>query len=360
MSSFGKKEKKKTHIQFLFAFPLSLSSPPLLSPPLLLFFSFSHHSTPIIPFFPSLSSTSNGGEEEESKAAPSSDTNAVASRLVRAVNQDHFRPCVSLQRSPFFSDMYLSVGDWSFNIWCEGVDKPVFSSPFSEAYLTCGRWSPTRPGVIVLARADGVVDIWDLTDQSHKPSMSAPIAQKQITSMEFADSSGPANPGSIQLLAAGDALGNLHILEMPRPLRRPSPTEKVAMRSFFDREVQRVQYVTHTHLERDGLAAEEEEEEVTEELDAKEQRKAAAEERKKVQAQLKKEEEAYRKLEAKFREELGVGGSTSPISGSPPLSPAGSDGGGGFSKDSSGGEVDAENVSLEMKEAGEEDQKIES
>ena len=108
-------------------------------------------------------------------------------RTVLSINQDHFRPCVSLEQSPFFPDIYLSVGDWSFNLWCEGVESPVFSSPFSEAYLMAGRWSPTRPGVIVLSRADGSVDVWDLTDQSHKPSMSAPIASTKLTSMEFAE-----------------------------------------------------------------------------------------------------------------------------------------------------------------------------
>jgi hypothetical protein len=225
------------------------------------------------------------------------------------------------------------------------VDKPVFSSPFSEAYLTCGRWSPTRPGVIVLSRSDGVVDIWDLTDQSHKPSMSAPIAQQHMTSMEFADP-GPSNPGAIQLLAAGDALGNLHILEMPRPLRRSSPNEKMSMRAFFDREVQRVNYVAQCQRERDLAGEGEEEKEKEAEIDEKSKRKAAAEERKKIAAQLKKEEEEYRKLEAKYREELGV--SVSP-SGSPPMSPAASDGGKGDM------EVDSENVKVEvgMKETGE-------
>ena len=306
------------------------------------FFTFSHFFF-LPPLNFSLQKCSGGGADgNDEDAAPSGDS--ASARLVRAVNQDHFRPCVSLQRSPFFSDIYLSVGDWSFNLWCEGVEKPVFSSPFSEAYLTCGRWSPTRPGVIVLSRADGVVDIWDLTDQSHKPSMSAPIAQKQITSMEFADP-GPSNPGAIQLLAAGDASGNLHILEMPRPLRRPSPNEKVSMRSFFDREVQRVNYVAQCQRERAG--EEEEPEKEVEEVDEKSKRKAAADERKKISAQLKKEEEAYRKLESKYREELGVGQDSSPVSpvASPPRSPVGSDGG----KDGMM-VIESENVNLEMKD----------
>ena len=254
-------------------------------------------------------------------------------RTVLSVSQDHFRPCVSLERSPFFPDIYLTVGDWSFNLWCEGVQAPIFSSPFSEAYLMAGRWSPTRPGVIVLSRADGLVDIWDLTDQSHKPSMSAPIASTKLTSMEFAVR-GPANASAMQLLAAGDGGGNLHILEMPRPMRRTSPNEKSVMRNFFDREVQRVQYMHKIQLERnadeDGQETTQEQVNREEDMDPKAKRKAKAEERKRIAAQLKKEEEEYRKLEAKFREELGV--SSVDVPGSP----------------ASDKEVNAENVSIEV------------
>jgi hypothetical protein len=239
-----------------------------------------------------------------------------------SVNQDHFRPCVSLEQSPFFPDIYLSVGDWSFNLWCEGVEAPVFSSPFSEAYLMAGRWSPTRPGVIVL-------------------SMSAPIASTKLTSMEFAERK--SNAASMQLLAAGDGGGNLHILEMPRPMRRPSPNETSVMRDFFDREVQRVQYMHQVQRERSVLEEENDGNadsgDAEENMDAKAKRKAAAEERKRVKAQLKKEEEEYRKLEAKFREELGISGSDFPAA---PVSPASAKG--------SDGEVDAEGVEVEVKE----------
>ena len=93
-------------------------------------------------------------------------------------------------------------------------------------------------------------------------------------------------------------------------------------------------------------------------MDEKETRKQAADERKRVQAQLKKEEDEYRKLEARYREELGVGsGSPSGSPGaSPPLSPAGSNGGGG---DKSMEQVDSENVNVEMKDGGNTDQKVE-
>ena len=37
----------------------------------------------------------------------------------------HFGPISDLDRSPFFSDIILSVGGWSFNIWKEKVNVRI-------------------------------------------------------------------------------------------------------------------------------------------------------------------------------------------------------------------------------------------
>jgi hypothetical protein len=34
----------------------------------------------------------------------------------------HCGPCSALQRSPFFEDLLVSVGDWTFNIFKDGED----------------------------------------------------------------------------------------------------------------------------------------------------------------------------------------------------------------------------------------------
>ena len=43
---------------------------------------------------------------------------------VRSVIPGHYGPCTSLQRSPFMPTVALSVGDWSFSLWKEGVHSP--------------------------------------------------------------------------------------------------------------------------------------------------------------------------------------------------------------------------------------------
>jgi len=105
-----------------------------------------------------------------------------------------------------------------------------------------GCWSPTRPGVIITAREDGMIEVWDLLDRSHEASMVSTVSSSSITSLKFYESSS----SSYQLLAAGDRMGKLHILELPRNLRRPIVNEKEIMQAFCERELDRVQYVGST------------------------------------------------------------------------------------------------------------------
>lgn len=37
-----------------------------------------------------------------------------------------------------------------------------------NAHISCGGFSPFRPGVIVIGKTDGSLDVWDFMDQSHK------------------------------------------------------------------------------------------------------------------------------------------------------------------------------------------------
>ena len=153
---------------------------------------------------------------------------------------DHSRPATVLEKSPFFGDMVLSVGDWNFQLWKLDHPRPIFSSPQASVSLTTGCWSPTRPGMLYMARSDGSVDVWDLTDSSYRPAAQLMVAPTRITSIKF------LNPTAIskqQLLAVGDKAGNLHVFDVPRNLWRPSPAEKTLMANFIDGEVKRVDYI---------------------------------------------------------------------------------------------------------------------
>jgi len=46
--------------------------------------------------------------------------------------------------------------------------------------------------------------------------------------------------GNRQFLAAGDMNGNTHVIELPKTLTQPTPNEHQFVKSFIDREVQRL------------------------------------------------------------------------------------------------------------------------
>ncbi|KAK9820498.1 hypothetical protein WJX72_010908 [[Myrmecia] bisecta] len=159
----------------------------------------------------------------------------------------HSGAVVMLARSPFFDDILLSVGDWTFGIWKETAHScPLFLSPFAAAMYTAGCWSPTRPGVVFVGRADGVLEVWDLLDRSHEASMTAAPTSTAITSLAFSPAGAPATAGTRavqQLLAIGDSLGVLHIMDLPRNLRRRVPNEIKTVSNFLKRELARLDYV---------------------------------------------------------------------------------------------------------------------
>jgi len=178
------------------------------------------------------------GDDDEGNDVP---------EYVQWMAKDHNRPCTAMSRSPFFGDMLLTVGDWNFHIWkldepgggVDGKDRqPVFTSPDASTYLTGGRWSPTRPGVLLISKADGCVDVWDFTDSSNRPSATLMTTPSRITSMEFL--TGKTAGKGQQLLAVGDVVGSLHVLDVPRNLWKAVNNEESIMLNFVNREVKRM------------------------------------------------------------------------------------------------------------------------
>ena len=243
----------------------------------------------------------HANEEEDAKEED------VGRDYVKWLCKDHPRPAVGLQLSPFFPDILLSVGDWSFHLWRVGESKQLFSSPLTHTYITAGCWSPTRPAVVLLACADGHILVWDFTDSSFRASSELKATHSKITSMEFLPSSGTSNRQ--QLLAVGDETGTLHVYEVPRPLARPVHKEESIMSAFLDREYTRLNYLKDNFVHDPANASIVEDnsraatafdappvaEPITLEMQQKAQHEA-----------LKKEEDDFFKLELAFINELGL------------------------------------------------------
>ena len=73
--------------------------------------------------------------------------NQAAARGARTSLNGHFGPCTGMMRSPFVPDVYLSVGDWSFNLWKDGgaAAARTFARARATARGARPRGAPPRP-----------------------------------------------------------------------------------------------------------------------------------------------------------------------------------------------------------------------
>ncbi|XP_071292466.1 dynein axonemal intermediate chain 3 isoform X1 [Agelaius tricolor] len=150
----------------------------------------------------------------------------------------HTETINTLQKSPFFKDIFLSIGGQKFAIWKEGVTNgPILQSSCSAGRYTAGQWSLTRPGVFFIGRDNGNIDIWDLLKKTHEPSHFQNISKSIITFISPSSASAEQH-----FLAVSDNLGVLHILEICQTLCHPPSNEHAKVLDYFEREVKYLKY----------------------------------------------------------------------------------------------------------------------
>jgi WD40 repeat protein len=180
-------------------------------------------------------------------------------RMVRSLATAHAGPGWSVQRHPQLPDFFLTVGDWGFKIWKLGVTYPIIASPMGEYQMLCGRWSPTRASVVVVGTSDGFIQVWDLLDRSHEPTLFHRLSSDAISVLEFKPyaekkpvaANAPANPNAInQLLVVGTKVGTFHLFDLPKVLVKGQTHELRQMKQLLDREVRRVAYFSWRWKER--------------------------------------------------------------------------------------------------------------
>ena len=177
------------------------------------------------------------------KSTKDIDTGKIVSPGPEFVWEAHDNSISSLQKSPFLKDIFLTVGGWSFSIWKNGVTfGPIFKSGIHECKLASGHWSPSRPGVFFIGRNDGNIDVWDLLDKSHEPFLTQNVTPVPVISVVT-----HSITSKQQLLAAGDEVGTLHIMEVPWTLRQSPHNELNIIENYLEREASRLQFIENRH-----------------------------------------------------------------------------------------------------------------
>ncbi|PAA85905.1 hypothetical protein BOX15_Mlig003582g2 [Macrostomum lignano] len=144
-----------------------------------------------------------------------------------------------LSRSSFDRSLVLCVGGWLWTLWKEGVNSgPILYSQKSPKPLTGGCWSPTRPSVFFITRADGSVEVWDLLDKTHEPVLVQNISANALTYCTVWNISHKR-----QLLIVGDTQGTAHAHKVPFTLHTPMAGEAPSIEAYYKREIQRRAFV---------------------------------------------------------------------------------------------------------------------
>ncbi|KAI4580533.1 hypothetical protein MJT46_019302, partial [Ovis ammon polii x Ovis aries] len=202
----------------------------------------------------------------------------------------------TVQRSPFYKDIILTVGGWNVAIWKEGImTGPLLQSCCAPKRYTSGHWSLTRPGVFYIGREDGYIDIWDLLEKTHEPAQSQNICITMITYIKPWTFSAKQ-----QFIAIADYYGTLHILEIPWTLSHPSTNEVSSISHYFEREVKHLDYV-----EQRKKIREQEKREMELELEKKKV-KTFQKSKEQLEAELKMDYESYLELEKNILINLGL------------------------------------------------------
>lgn len=144
----------------------------------------------------------------------------------------HHGPVVALERNPGNPKFFFTAGDWSLRIWSEDIrEAPIIVSKYHEQYITDGCWSPVRPAVLFLSKADGTLDIWDFIVKTSGPVLTVKISDSPIQCVKV-DSTGI-------YVACGSKDGSVTLLELNETLSIRTETEKPTLCAIFDREAAR-------------------------------------------------------------------------------------------------------------------------
>ena len=166
---------------------------------------------------------------------------------------------------------------------------------------TCGKFSPSRPGVIYLCKSNGEIDTWDLLDESHKPSVKDTLIKDKITSINIFKYNLPIDENaenqtqtSVEYMLVGDISGQMTQIEVPKLFSEIVPEEEKIMKNFFDNEIQRQEYM-EVRMKK-----------IDEDTNIKEESAREPENEAEKELELKYAEEAYIIERKKIAEELGI------------------------------------------------------
>ncbi|XP_019749168.1 dynein intermediate chain 2, axonemal-like isoform X1 [Hippocampus comes] len=144
----------------------------------------------------------------------------------------HHGPVYAIQKNPFFSQNFLTVGDWGARIWSEDIkESSIMWTKHQTAYLTDACWSPVRPSLFFTVKMDGVLDIWDILFKQNDPTLSVKVRDEPLCCVQVHEAGSK--------VVSGSQLGVISLMEISKGLCTQQNNEQALLGEMLERETKR-------------------------------------------------------------------------------------------------------------------------
>ncbi|XP_065089319.1 dynein axonemal intermediate chain 3 [Ochlerotatus camptorhynchus] len=225
----------------------------------------------------------------------------------------HDGSILSLERNPFCSDIFLTIGGNVLALWSEECLSSAIFWRKRITRVTAGKWSLDRACVFFIANCNGDLEIWDTNVRIDAPCLQVNLGGNILTYI-----SQHKLPGPKKFLAVADYNSNIRILTIPNTFSEPIPNEVKKFKKFIRHELTRKQsqdewiqsyYEAHKETVEAQLKAKHEAKELAErmEIEQKEhdeymKRQAVEEAKKKAIRDSEKRVDLAKRLDVKWRQ----------------------------------------------------------
>ncbi|XP_053699014.1 dynein axonemal intermediate chain 3 [Sabethes cyaneus] len=225
----------------------------------------------------------------------------------------HDGPVLEIERNPFCSEIFLSIGGHILALWSENCQDSAIFWRQRKILVIGARWSLDRPSVFFITDSNGDLEIWDVLVRIDAPCMITSLGG-HILSYVLQHKL----PTAKKYLAVADYNSNIRILTIPLAFCEQVSNEKVKFMKIIQHELSRKKsqdnwvqtyYDAHKETIESQLKAKREAKELAErmEIEQKEhaeflKRQATEEAKKKAKQDAEKRVDLAKRLEAKWRQ----------------------------------------------------------
>ncbi|XP_071582849.1 uncharacterized protein [Temnothorax nylanderi] len=140
----------------------------------------------------------------------------------------HVGPVIAIDRSPFATKYFLTVGDWTVKIWTDDTAREgsLLTIREQNTDLRGGCWSRSRYSVFFTINATGLLEVYDILNGVDSPVTTFRVCNDRLTAIA------PHENG--QLLAVGSHDGNIYLVECSEGLIVNTKTDKANLNAYLE------------------------------------------------------------------------------------------------------------------------------